>query len=66
VCVQRLVGTMMHMKISDAHHKDIVLAMNRTVTFSSVSKLLMILALFTVQAVVLHMWFRDNKKSRSD
>lgn len=57
VTVQGLVSTMVHIKLTGAQHQNVVVSKNRTVTFYSVGKIVVLLALFAVQPVVVHSWF---------
>lgn len=60
--MQRLISTVVHLKIEGAHHRDVVETKNRTVTVYSVGKLVVMMALFAVQPVVLHAWFNTNQR----
>lgn len=59
-CMQNLKTTMVHMKTTGAHHRDVVFRKNRTVGLYSAGKLLVMLALFAVQPILLHSWFSKS------
>lgn len=61
-CVQRLAGTVVHLKMTGAQHHEVVVSKNRTVTFCSVGKLVILLVMFAVQPVVLNAWFSKRGK----
>ena len=60
--MQRLVGTMVHLKMTGAQHRDLVVSKNRTVTFFSVGKLVVLVAMFAAQPVVVRAWFSRHRK----
>lgn len=60
--VQRLAGTVVHLKMTGAQHHEVVVSKNRTVTFCSVGKLVILLVMFAVQPVVLNAWFSKRGK----